>query len=701
MLGVDALVACDRDLNSRHLAELEGFSWMGFGDLSDLNQYADRPIGLAAVHSDRGERVVLPQWDDGDDLSLLRSVLYGRIIGESAHERHILDKLAPVLSRRFLEAYEMQPSDTPWPMGPLEHGMWAAEYLTDAYDDGVAVINFSCLSDIVRFWNLRALGNRVLPWPEPSDERIEMFTRVNLDSLRTVQVQPNQYHTTIFTNAPEAPKDLLAIIQRLRPGAVHMHSLDFDAYIPPGAGITSRFAEYFEVGTDMEPRGKLTARVPLPPHTGLAAEFDPEFGRQFGAARVVIHSERGIGERVSFRAPGIRKLAKHLRWAVDVSSPIVRGVADGLVVAYPANAKYVVLGAISSVELIKRLFEAAGVQVAVSEAGRWTARIVDMLGGASSVLAAQPSVRQVLDLAAREGGANAEELHNAARRAAGNWEQGSKLWRGQEDYHRWVVKTLAARQLIDASLTYTCRACGLLQRMAPQQVQPTLSCNDCEHEVPLGLQVVVEAAWRLKARRLLTQTRLRSVFPIAASLLLFRQLESRAGDVNLQYCLGLDLKYGGRDFEVDYAVLLHDDRGPALVIGESKARKDFDDNDIANLEAVQEAIRSSGVECFIAASNSKDQLTWQEIRRLRRAADRCLPGLNSDTGSRSYLNLPLVLTKSTLTQPEFDSDHPLSQAGTVRPTIDELAKLSSVRELGLEDRSDSLTSSLRWSKQSK
>lgn len=318
-----------------------------------------------------------------------------------------------------------------------------------------------------------------------------------------------------------------------------------------------------------------------------------QHGMQYAAARVEVHSERDLGERVSFRAPAVRQLANELRWAVSVNSPVVRGVGEGVVVGCTISGEHdLTVGALDSIDLIGRLLVAAGFQAKVSDAGRWTARIVDMLGGAGSTLAAQPSIRAVLDLASREGGANPEELHNAARRFSGRWERRAVLWLRTTPYHRWVVGVLAAQRLIEGHLTYTCGACGLLQRLAPEQVQPTLTCNDCDNETPLSLQVVIGARWRLKTRRLLTSKRLRSVLPIAASLSLLGQVQRRGESANLHYSLGLDLERDSVRFEIDYAVLLQDEQGPALIVGESKARNDFDDDDVSNLETVQDAVRA-------------------------------------------------------------------------------------------------------------
>lgn len=708
LLGVDALVACDDDSRSRDLAAMGGFSWMGYRNPVDFAEYGDRLIDVATVLSGmqgetrREDVPSLVTWDTNENLDVLRAVLYGRIDDTSDYERSIRSALSESLPTVHLEPDTLEAPNESLSMGPLALGMWAVQHRAIHRDSGIAVIDPFSPGDLTILWNLRATGAVVLPWPVPHDERVAAFTRARLPALpRTSWGQEGEEFTTIFTADRDIPSELNQLLEAERRGRVDISASDLEQQAHLGSAIGTEFANYFEVQTDRDPRNGLTARLPLP-RTGMTREPDMQHGLQYAAARIEVHSERDLGERASFRAPAVRRLAKELRWAVSVNSPVVRGVGEGVVVGCTINGEHdLTVGAIDSIDLICRLLAAAGFQAKVSDAGRWTARIVDMLGGASSTLAAQPSIREVLDLASREAGANPEELHNAARRFSGKWEKRAVLWLRTTPYHRWVVGVLAAQRLIEAHLTYTCGACGLLQRLAPEQVQPTLTCNDCDNETPLSLQVVIGARWRLKTRRLLTSNRLRSALPIAASLSLLGQVQRRGDSANLHYSLGLDLERDSVKFEIDYAVLLQDERGPALIVGESKARNDFDDDDVSNLETVQEAVRALGVECFIAISNSKTSLTPREVARLRQSAARFLYGLNEGRGRGSFVNLPLVLTKNALTVPELDDAHPLSVIGHHRSAVDELARWSAERELGLDGYGDPISRTLSWTEPDK
>lgn len=700
-LGVDTLVACDASSRSREIARMNDFTWFGFGKLSELDKYGDRPLSIAALPDDviesYGDKAALFEWNDDDELSSLLTVMYGQVGRQSEYESMVYEGLSKAIRIAGIPPDSLTSRKFPSFGGPLLLGMNKVK--TDGHycDSGIAIVDTDSVGDLAALWNLRAYGNEVVPWSSQGSRRVTDFFKLKVTALSAFSrlEGDSQPTLTVFSRDRLVPEDLKKCLDELGwQGRLRVHGLEQDLYGPMYMSIGSGFGRYFDVDVVRESGGSPTISIPLP-QMAAKADHDTKFGSQFAAARVTIRSEYEVGERVTFRAPAVRALNDKLRWAISVNSSVVRGVGDGVVVGYSCSyAQDLTLGAVDTTGLVIQLLKHAGFEANLSDAGRWSGRIIEMLGGAESTLAAQPSIRHILDLASREGGANPEELHNAARRVQGKWEDASLLWRRGAEYHQWAVRVLAARKLIDGHLTYTCGACGLLQRLSPNQIQPVLVCNDCEREVPLSLQVVLGTKWVLKTRSLLTQSRLRSTFPIAATLLLFRLVENRGDSLNLCYSLGLDLKRGEDVYEIDFGVLLHDSTGPVFIIGESKARNNFDDGDIDNLEAVQEAIRAVGVECFIVVSNSKESLTSEEVGRLRRTCERRLPNLNGDRASG--VNFPIVLTRGSLTVPDLDDEHPLRRIGNPRTAVAELAEWSIERELGFEGLDYQANKALKW-----
>jgi hypothetical protein len=698
-LGVDAVVSGDETVTEADIGQ-EDFKWLShrqshpvIGERGD--RFVDiRTVSAAVLRSGRRpDDVQLVTWNDSDPLAPLLRVLYGQVGSNSPYEQRIASAVAVAFSQVEIGLNGQLPVDR-GRLGPLSIGMWRVRHHRSFREVGAAVVDVESPRDLVRLWNLRAIGHVAIPWAAQTDPRVEDYARASLAVARIPEWGGEPGLLSAFSPTRDVPEPLMELLrEHTSDDRTIVSWLDLEPHVRLGGPIRTEFRTYFEVAAEAAAGRAPTIRVPLP-RTDLVPDESGMDGWQNAAFRVTVHSERNIGERRSFRAPGLRALSGALRWEVSSTSPMVRGVGDGVVIAAKVNDDFLRLGAIDSFPIINRLLLAAGIKASVGDAGRWSGRIIDLLGGAASSLACQPAIREVLDLAARAKGANPQELRNAAARHKGSWAGPDVYWRRDLSYESWVVGVLAAQQIIESALSYSCSSCGLRQTIPADRLGPTLTCNDCEAATPLSLQVVNGAGWRLKTRQLIDLKRLRSTLPIAACLRLFLDL-GQAPDT-LHYALGLDLELEGRKFEIDFAAFVNDDRGACLVIGEGKARNSFANDDISNLELVQEAIRSVGVECMIAVASSKDQLDRGEIIRLRESADRFLFGIQPLNGRGGYINMPIVLTKGSLTLPDSHESHPLRATGNLNRDIAELAQWTCERELGLEGYGDVAKRSLGW-----
>ncbi|MDO8390596.1 MAG: hypothetical protein Q7V57_08915 [Actinomycetota bacterium] len=699
-LGVDAVVSCEEAQTEVNLAAMEGFRWMGLRSSPIvLGEHSDRLVDLRTVSSAvlRSGRptagVQLVKWDDSDPLSPLLRVLYGQIGANTTYERGIATSIGETFATIEIGLGEALPIDR-GRFGPLAVGMWRVHHQSATREAGAAIVNADMPHDLVRLWNLRAIGHLVIPWADPPDPRIEEYARAHLAIAPVPEWGGEPGFLCAFSPTRDAPDSLMELLRATATeGRTVISWLDLQPHVHLSAPIQTDLTSVFDVSAEAVAGRPPSIRIPLP-RTDLVPDQRGMDGWQYGAFRVTIHSERDIGERVSFRGPGVRPLSPALRWAASTSSPMVRGVGDGIVLAAKVDEDHLALSAIDSFMIIDRLLTAAGFKARIGDAGRWSGRIVDLLGGAGSSLACQPAVREVLDLAARPRGGNPHELRSAAARHKGMWADPSVFWRRGVDYETWVVGALAAQRIIESALSYTCPTCGLPQTITAERVGPTLRCNDCEAETPLSLQIVNGAGWRLRTRQLIDQRRLRSTLPVAASLRMLLDL-CRDSDT-LHYALGVVLEIDGQTFEIDFVAFVNDDRGACLVVGEGKARNSLEEADISNLEVVQEAIRALGVECFIAIASSKDKLDRDEVLRLRAAADRFLFGIQPSRGQGSYTNMPLVLTKGSLTVPSQNELHPIRATGGFRRDVAALAHWTCERELGLDGYGDWTTRTLNW-----
>lgn len=589
-LGVDAIVPMDDIAETSHLADLIGFTWRGKDNPLRDPRFGYRLASVAAVLSamrtnrESIEHYANVTWDSSELLDPVREVLFGHLPKPEGENELINGVVANTLRGLHLSADQMARVDD-LAGGLLDVGMWRIRHLSRGRaQSGVALVDPLSPTDLVRWWNLRAVGYNVLPWPTTSCAPVESVTselihllpanRWGKDSHEFI----NLYAQTRDDVIPDSLSKLVTQLGR-RPVVHPAGSLEGDAELR--GGIATKFSRFFESGI-VDDDGRPAISIQLPP-TGLQEPPGIHGSLSCIAARVTVNSEEDMPASFSFAVPAVRQLNDELRRSVSFSSAVIRGVGDGIVAttALYDNDHPLRIAASHSRSLIHRLLTDAGFEVSQSEAGPWTNRIIELLGGATSTVSSQPAFREVLDRAARTRGAKPSELRQVARNLGGKWADRSSVHQPNVSYEDGVLRFLTSQKLIEANLTYGCHACGLKQNVAPDEVSSTVTCNDCDNESPVSLHVVQGASWTLRARRLLTPDRLRATFPIAATLTLLAVLRRRS-NTTLHYAVGIDFKLGDDRFEVDLAVLVQDDFGPSLVLAEAKARGDIDSTDIDN-----------------------------------------------------------------------------------------------------------------------
>jgi len=98
------------------------------------------------------------------------------------------------------------------------------------------------------------------------------------------------------------------------------------------------------------------------------------------------------------------------------------------------------------------------------------------------------------------------------------------------------------------------------------------------------------------------------------------------------------------------------DRDWAVVLGEVKTANKIDENDIANLKSLRDALLAKGVRCLLAFSALKNVFSPEEVSQLRELIERSRPVTLSS--GVSLPNLPLVLTGPDLSHHPMSEDHP-------------------------------------------
>jgi hypothetical protein len=209
-----------------------------------------------------------------------------------------------------------------------------------------------------------------------------------------------------------------------------------------------------------------------------------------------------------------------------------------------------------------------------------------------------------------------------------------------------------------------------------------LRCSLCGDDFALGYALAQrESLWRYRLGASIPPERLKSSLPVMAALAVLRSYGAPA----LPNLLGLRVSEPGwTGCEIDIVAAITDGPTTVVVIGEVKGGRDpIDMNDLENLERVQYALRTEGIEALILAATTRDKLTDAELDALRALADRAPARLY--TGGSLALALPIVLVSDNLSAPWLSEQHPWRWGEPGELPLDGLALESCRRNLGLAD----------------
>ena len=376
--------------------------------------------------------------------------------------------------------------------------------------------------------------------------------------------------------------------------------------------------------------------------------------------------------------PAARCIAPHLRSYV----PFTRPRGRGRVVPVRVSAESTSLGPVSAELLARRLAADAGYALTVTENGRRVHHRIRLLGGVTGdSLANQPAAREVIRQALRSPyGASAGSLVSTAKSRDGGWAAKSFGRRGYAGYPERVVGTLAELGILQPLACLTCPQCASTIRVTPADLAEPVRCDLCTAQVPFGSYIANHpsrpATWAMKATAALDEAHLNEAIPVMAALSAFLTACGRGGlpGGGMLYLVGTELAKGTSKCEIDFMIMVQDAELPAVIIGEAKAGHPvtpapgdlLSGDDLDHLQAVQDALRAIGIDCWICFATSRPALQQPEIDLLRRSADRSLTPV-SDFKTRLLPALPVVLTGEDLSVPAMDDRHPARRAGSSFP----------------------------------
>jgi hypothetical protein len=515
------------------------------------------------------------------------------------------------------------------------------------------------------FWNQRARGAKVFPWPDAHERRVLPAARAWLQQLldggelrrwtsgddKLLGPRIWVWVTRDSSQPPEALAELITSV-----GANPITGPPDSAYGWKGDHpFTTGLSDSFSQPVDDNGR---TVDIPVP-RISESSELRRLPRGDVVALQVEITSAVGNRQDWTFAVPNVRSLASFLAEYDGVMLHFDRPTADGRVLSASSSAQTVSISAVPSVAIFGKLVEQNGWNAHQTPGGVFVSRLIERLGGPRSTIANQPGARAGLLEAARSPqGRPSGAIIQRIRQYQGAWPGALASSRARADYSGSVFRYLLARGILRPTLPISCPHCTTSTAVRPEDLTTQMKCEMCLQDFPLGLALGMSTNgrndWHYQLAGHVSEDRLRETLPVMAALQVLTSFRHLSPAV-VPHVLGWKVQGPGVDCEVDVAAVL-DDRGlPVVVAGEMKRHlKSIDANDLRNLDQIQRHFRSQGVECFILAGVLR-QLRPEEVAALRELAQR--PPTTLPSRSSIEPVLPIVLTERDLSVPEFEG-HP-------------------------------------------
>ena len=258
-------------------------------------------------------------------------------------------------------------------------------------------------------------------------------------------------------------------------------------------------------------------------------------------------------------------------------------------------------------DIVRKIFDRAGVPASLSSAGEVTGRIIEQMGGLHACRIFRiPGVRKLL----------------AARKPQRETEVRCTLHDGgtlDRDYRRAgtaqeILDKLLRLQVLQARLQLQCPECRIRQLYLPEALATEVKCPNCQSTFLLApLLHERNAAWKFAPSGLFAKRGHSGSVAVILAMLRLENTISSSLSQDLFLLPSHNLDINGIKCESDLlALALDNDGNPAVAVGEVKGEGEIEPDDIRNLESVANEVRSSEVECYLIFATTRSSFTERE-----------------------------------------------------------------------------------------
>lgn len=697
-LSVDAIYAATDDPSVRGITTTPGYQWVSrspFGPYDEPNEY--RPSRLLAANTLLGSighdrQLIHHSWDPNDPLALLFTVWFGAY-GRSDFDHPIETQFADQAIEIVIDpGARISPIEG---ITPVRLTAAQVTYTGESTFDGFVVLDPSDPIDVARFWNARAYGGRVFPWPLGHSDRITEAAMAWLEQLRADRAlnrwrlgdgTPLPPHVAVLLRSTDTavPDELLAFLRSASVDPFIEHEIELMGW--NGAHpIQTQFSRTFSVETapsDWHPR------IPLP-------TLPAEIAQRTAAAEMLVAAQISLSGESDPTAtrwatlPNLRALSELLGRA-PLSMPMHRPVSEGRVTVVETTSTDCQLELVPAHDAVATLFRGSQWSFEQSDNGIFATRLGTILGGPDTSAPMEPATREILSTVIRSpSGKTRKQLDAIARQHMGNW-PGELLFAGQEPavYARGVSLRLLRRKLLRPYLYVRCPECTIPAAMRPDDLETDVTCPMCSARYPLGFALAhteSQAAWRYRTPPDIDEDHLLEAIALLATRAALRTW-NHAGNAT-PHIFGAKLtatdpairrRPGDTSCEMDL-LLFGDFRGQTqVIVGEVKHRQRIEETDLNNMRAVQRWFASQDIDCWPLFATLRSSLDPSEVELLREACETAPRA----RGSMIVPQFPIILLEPELSAPWMD-DNSIAKWCSTRSAGD-LAMASCARNLGLQ-----------------
>ena len=483
--------------------------------------------------------------------------------------------------------------------------------------------------DLVDFWNLRAIHQRVVAVPIQWIKELSPFCKeFVLNNYRPQSDNPNESKilpTSMFSRSipendiEEIHKNYLRVDER---DANLLQTWYPSIWDKPSDLVFTATRPTLEAD-----RKKIDVQIdadnPEIRFDSLFPEFASEYGNQFSVANVVRLEDWSNTSQITtvfpcnYRNPTFPKYGFGMEHLLPTN--------EGLVIFPKYRDLAEQWNLVDGTTAFNQWFNDNQVPATLSDAGRATQQIIQTLGGCRSVVClAYKGVIKLLNEMSRHPitkTAHYKEFHNKINNAIDN-----KNWR------KGIFETLVQSKVVELGLELKCNKCGSWSWYSIKQLDYSLICDLCFKPFDFPITRPVDSKHSKWSYRVIGPFALpdyaRGGYAAALAIRFFANVIDRMSRSAVTWSSGQELELPiGEKVEADFMLwyqrkaVLGTDRPTETVFGEAKSfgRDVFKQDDIDRMKLLAEAFPGSIL--VFATMKEATELSQEEINRIKKLAE--------------------------------------------------------------------------------